>query len=313
MQLIPLISDIDSSERLLWLESLGRVLPEFRVLPSEQLSEAQARQARIAIVANPSPEELRRFPNLVWVQSLWAGVEKMVRMSELERVAIVRMQDPELARVMAEAVLAWTLYLHRDMPAYARQQKERVWHQRAYARPSERCVGVLGTGNLGQAAIQALLSSGFKVCSWSRTAREIEGVTHYAGSAQLPEMLSQCDLLVALLPLTPDTHHLIDEKRLAQLKPGASVINFARAAIFDYDALLQRLDSGALAHAVLDVYDQEPLPSDSPFWSHPSITVLPHISGPTEIGSACKIVQRNVRRYLAEGVIPASVDYHRGY
>ncbi|GGC09176.1 glyoxylate/hydroxypyruvate reductase A [Marinobacterium zhoushanense] len=310
---IPLIADIDPAEHALWLESLNAALPELEILASAQFSDEQAKVPNFAIVANPAPEELRRFPNLSWVQSLWAGVEKMVGMPELEQIAIVRMQDPELARVMAEAVLAWTLYLHREMPTYARQQQQKVWQQHLYTPPSERSVGVLGIGNLGQEAIHRLRANGFKVCSWSRSAQTIPGVTHYAGIDQLEPMLGQCDILVALLPLTEETRQLINAKRLDQLKPGASLINFARAAIFDYDAMLDRLDSGALKHAVLDVFEQEPLPPTSLLWAHPSITLLPHISGPTDIRSASRIVQQNIRRYLADGDVPEAVDYRRGY
>jgi len=310
---IPLIADIDPVEQTLWLQSLNAALPELEIQPSPRFGDAEAREPTFAIVANPRPEELRRFPNLVWVQSLWAGVEKMVRMPELERIAIVRMQDPELARVMAEAVLAWTLYLHREMPAYARQQRDRVWHQRPYTPPSQRRVGVLGSGNLGQAAIRSLQANGFDLCTWSRSPHRIEGVTHFAGIEQLDAMLGRCDILVMLLPLTPSTRHLLDGERLDRCKPGAALINFARAPIVDYDALVQRLDSGALSHAVLDVFEQEPLPADSPLWAHPSITLLPHISGPTDVGSAGRIVQANVRRYLADGSLPEAVDYRRGY
>jgi glyoxylate/hydroxypyruvate reductase A len=313
MQPVPLISDIDAAERALWLARFAELMPELDIRPSEQINDADARTARVAIVANPAPEQLRRFPALRWVQSLWAGVEKMVQMPELARVPIVRMEDPELARIMAEAVLTWVLCLHRELPEYARQQRERIWHQRLYTPPAEREIGVLGTGNLGMAAIAALKAQGFRVSAWSRAAKQIDGVSHYAGEEQLPLLLASCDIVVVLLPLTPQTRGLLNEQRLALLRPDASLINFARAAIVDYDALLRQLDRGALRHAVLDVFDTEPLPASSPLWQHPAVTVLPHVSGPTDIGSASLIVRDNLRRYFDHGEIPAAVDYARGY
>ncbi len=313
MQPVPLISDIDAAERALWLARFAELMPELDIRPSEQINDADARTARVAIVANPAPEQLRRFPALRWVQSLWAGVEKMVQMPELARVPIVRMEDPELARIMAEAVLTWVLCLHRELPEYARQQRERIWHQRLYTPPAEREIGVLGTGNLGMAAIAALKAQGFRVSAWSRAAKQIDGVSHYAGEEQLPLLLARCDIVVVLLPLTPQTRGLLNEQRLTLLRPDASLINFARAAIVDYDALLRQLDRGALRHAVLDVFDTEPLPASSPLWQHPAVTVLPHVSGPTDIGSASLIVRDNLRRYFDHGEIPAAVDYARGY
>ncbi|WP_432696961.1 2-hydroxyacid dehydrogenase [Marinobacterium sp. YM272] len=313
MHPIPLIADIDTDEHQLWLESLNRVLPDQQVVASEAIDDKQAESIEFAIVANPTPAELRRFPNLKWVQSLWAGVEKMVSMAELAEIPIVRMKDPELARIMAEAVLTWTLYLHRQIPTYQRQQAQHTWKQHIYLPPSQKRVGVLGTGKLGRAAIATLLTSGFNVSAWSRSPKQIDRVDHFAGSDGLDRMLPHCDILIALLPLTAETHNLMDEHKLSRLKPGASIINFARAPIFDYDALCRKLDEGHLDHAVLDVFNQEPLPDKSPLWSHPAVSVLPHISGPTDIGSASLIVQQNVQRYLQHGTLPDAVDYRRGY
>ncbi|TCK06116.1 2-hydroxyacid dehydrogenase [Marinobacterium mangrovicola] len=311
--LIPLIADIDAEELELWLESLNRVLPGQQIIASEEIDAPQAQGIEFAIVANPTPAELRRFPNLKWVQSLWAGVEKMVSMPELAEIPIVRMQDPELARIMAEGVLTWTLYLHRQIPTYLRQQQQHHWKQHIYQPPSQKRVGVLGTGNLGLAAIETLLANGFKVCAWSRSPKQIDNVEHFAGSDGLDAMLPQCDILIALLPLTDATRLLMNEQRLSRLKPGASIINFARAPIFDYAALVRQLDAGHLEHAVLDVFDQEPLPGTSELWEHSAISVLPHISGPTDIASASEIVRQNVSVYLMDGNIPETVDYQRGY
>lgn len=310
---IPLIANIEYNEYRKWQNHLNVTLPDFNVVLSNQLDDAQAQACEFAIVANPSPAELRRFSRLKWVQSLWAGVEKMMTMPELAQVAVMRMQDPVLADAMAEAVLAWTLYLHRDMPSYMRQQREKIWHQRAYQRASDRTVGVMGVGQLGLCALERLKPQGFKLVAWSRSAKTLAGVSHYQGEDQLASFLAQCDILVNLLPLTPTTRNLLNNTRLDQLPNNASIINFARAPIMDYTALVERLNAGQLAHAVLDVFEQEPLPSDSPLWEHPRITVLPHISGPTDPESACIIVRDNLMRYLQSGEIPTAVDYQRGY
>ncbi len=315
--LIPFIADIDPEEERIWLHTLTAALQSLPVAielrPSRQIADRDARDLQYAIVANPTPAELRRFPALVWVQSLWAGVEKMMKMPELANIAVVRMTDPELARVMAEAVLAWTLYLQRDMPAYLRQQREHRWQQHLYRAPAKCRVGVLGTGNLGRAALERLRANGYALSSWSRSASQIDGVQHHAGLERLSELLGQCDILVNLLPLTPDTAGLLDAERLAQCKPGAALINFGRAGTMDYAALRQALDSGHLSHAVLDVFDTEPLPADSPLWDHPAITLLPHISGPTDFASASRIACDNLEHYLCAGCLPEAVDFARGY
>ena len=126
-------------------------------------------------------------------------------------------------------------------------------------------------------------------------------------------MLGRADILVLLLPLTDATRGLIGADALARMKPGASLINFGRGALVDDAALLARLDAGLLEHAVLDVFAVEPLPEGSPFWAHPRVTVLPHISAPTNVASAAQIVADNLRRYFRDGTIPRAVDRRAGY
>ena len=309
---IPFVHRLTPDDEQLWLAAFRAAMPEVAVVPLRQLDAADCAAAPVAIVANPDPAELAALPALRWVQSLWAGVERLVR--ELPpQLGIVRLVDPQLAESMAEAVLAWTLYLHRDMPRYARQQAARQWEQHDLPLPSERRVGVLGLGHMGAAAAQRLFANGFPVTGWSSTPKAVPGIDCRTGGAGLDSLLAQSDIVVALLPLTPATHGLLDAARLARMKPGASLINFARGAIVNSAALLARLDARALDHAVLDVFTAEPLPPDDPFWRHPHVTVLPHISAPTNRGTAAAIVERNLRTWRDSGAMPATVDRARGY
>ena len=295
-----------------YLQILSAAMPEERLVPFRAMAAAEREAARIAVVANPDPAEVAALPGLVWVQSLWAGVEKLVGAFD-RPLPIVRLVDREMARTMAEAVLAWTYYLQRDMPAYARQQRERVWRPHAYRKPADTTVGLLGLGALGTEAAGRLTGAGFHVVGWSRTPKRIPGIDTAHGSDGLTAMLGRCDILVCLVPLTAETRGLVDAERLAVLKPGAALINFARGPIVVTDDLIAALDSGHLAHAVLDVFDVEPLPADSPLWSHPGVTVLPHVSGPTDMDSAAATVAGNVRSYRRTGQPPAGVDAARGY
>lgn len=318
---IVLIGRFAPGEEQLWLAALRRAMPEEGLMSCEEVDDPAA--VELAIVANPDPDVVRRFPALRWVQSLWAGVERLVAEPAFDRLPIVRMVDPELARTMAEAVLAWTLYLHRDMPAYLAQQRERQWLQLPYVAPAARRIGILGLGVLGQAAAGKLLAAGFPVQGWRRAARGAGA--HDAGSAaadraavfsgddELTAMVRQTDLLICLLPLTQHTRHRIDARLLGLLPRGASLINFGRGPVVHTPSLVDALDSGHLAHAVLDVFDEEPLPSTSALWHHPGITVLPHISADTDPQTASRIVAGNVRRWRATGRIPPTVDRQRGY
>lgn len=316
---IAFLGSLDAEEEGRYRAALAAALPEESVRPFRALNAPERAAVEIAIVANPDPAEVAQLSGLVWIQSLWAGVERLVRDLGPGAAPIVRLVDPELARTMAEAVLAWTYYLQRDMPAYRRQQDAGVWRPRPYRPPGDMMVGLLGYGALGRAAADRLTQAGFRVAAWTRSApsggHEKTGaaIATCSGPEGLTRCLGRSDIVVCLLPLTAETRGLLDAARFAELKPGAALINVARGAIVDTDALLSALDAGHLDHAVLDVFETEPLPADAPLWRHPGITILPHITGPTNPVTAAAVVAGNVRAYRTTGRIPATVDVTRGY
>jgi len=288
-------------------------MPEERICRLEAMSDDEVAACEVAIVANPDPAALARMPRLKWVHSVWAGVERLLESLEDTDLRIVRLVDPQLAQTMAEAVLTWTLYLHRDIPMYGRQQTERVWRALDYVKPQRRRVGILGLGALGSTAARALCQARFQVLGWSRERVHLEGVQTFAGADQLRLVLQQSDIVVCLLPLTPGTCGLLNQETLGHLPVGASLVNFARGAIVDDTALRRALDAGRLHHAVLDVFHQEPLPPSAWQWTHERVTVLPHCSGPTDRETASAIVAENIQRFRRTGEIPESVDRTRGY
>lgn len=313
MKYIALITDMDAQIEQQWLAVLQKILSNEQILLPDQITAAQTQQIDIAIVANPDPEVVAQFPNLIWIQSLWVGVEKLITTLPLEKIKLVKLNDPQLTQTMAEAVLAWTLYLQRNMPEYALQQAQKKWLPIPYKSAQETRVSVLGAGTLSMAAVDILNRHGYPVCCWSRNPKQLTSGQHFTGKLGLQSMLRKTDILINLLPLTPTTHHLIDNDLLKNLPKGSRLINFSRAAVIDTNALLALLDESYIAHAVLDVFDQEPLPVASAIWQHPSITVLPHISGPTNIYSAAEIAAENIKNYRATNIIPDSVDSKQGY
>jgi glyoxylate/hydroxypyruvate reductase A len=310
---LPFIAARDYDFANEWLAALQAAMPGETVVPLALLDEAERARCTVAVGANPEPQDLRSLPQLRWVHSVWAGVERMLADAGDPDLKIVRLVDPQLADTMAEAVLAWTLYLHRDMPRYLSQQRERLWRPHDYVRPQDKTVGLLGLGTLGEAAARRLVMVGFDVHGWSRTPRTLAGVTCHAGDGGLAQMLARTDILVCLLPLTAQTQGLLKDSTFGQLTRPAALINFARGAVVDDEALRRALDHGTLSHAVLDVFATEPLPADSWHWSHPAVTVLPHISAPTHRGTAAAIVAANLAAYRRDGVIPVHVDRSRGY
>jgi glyoxylate/hydroxypyruvate reductase A len=301
-------ADIDQ-----WLKILKKKLPKERIVKFSNLKKSDYKKIEVAIVANPNPTEVKKLVNLKWIQSVWVGVEKLVESFKSERVKIVRLVDPEMNRTMSEAVLSWVLYLHRDMHFYQVQQNKRVWKEADYIKPSKKIVSIIGLGELGSASAVKLIENGFNVCGWSRGKKNIKRVKSFTGELGLKNMLKQTDILVCLIPLTRKTKYLLNYKTLSYLKKGSSIINFARGAIINAKDLVKHLNSGRIKHAVLDVFEQEPLPKTSILWKHKNVTVLPHISAHTDMDTASSIVCKNIKMYRLKNRIPKSVNMVRGY
>ena len=315
--IISFVSQLIEQDQVAWLALLSSKLPNECIKLDKDLSADEKNQCEIAIVANPDPITLSQYPQLIWVQSLWAGVDALV--SQLTEYTpqpsfkLIRLIDPLLAQTMSEAVLTWVLYLHREMPKYLKQQKSSQWIQHRYLLPQERTVGILGLGKLGELSAKRLYANGFNVLGWSQSEKLINGVKCYLGDDGLITMVKQCNIIICLLPLTSETHQLIDHDLLKNLPQGASLINFARGGIIANEDLVNHLDNDHLEHAILDVFEQEPLPENDAYWSHDKITVLPHISAPTHFESAGDIVAKNIREYRLNGQLPVYIDWNKGY
>lgn len=312
-KIIPFVSDAHDQLKALWLHYLENEMSEYKIVLFENLSLNQIQNAKVAIVANPKSADIARMSNLVWVQSLWAGVEKLMQDIPDASFDIVRMVDPKMAETMAQSVLAWTLYLHKNMPVYKQQQMQKIWKQHIEILPEEKNIAVLGLGNLGISSVLKLQENGFNVLGWSRSKKDIQGVTTYYGDEGLNQMLTKADIVICLLPLTQATTNLLNKQKLDLLRPNTALINFARAKIINYKYLFEKIERSELSHAVLDVFESEPLGTDSILWDNPNITILPHISGPTNMKSASRIALKNINAYYQKGILPIFIDKKRGY
>ncbi len=248
------------------------------------------------------------------VLNLWAGVEGIVGNPTLTQ-PLCRMVDPAMTASMAEWVAAHVLRHHLGTDDHVLGQ-DGVWrhdNQRIPLLARERPLTILGFGELGQAVARVLMPFGFPLTGWSRGATAMEGVHCLAGAAGLQEALSGAAGVILLLPLTPATANILNARSLAWLAPGAFVINPGRGALIDDAALLAALDRGHLGHATLDVFRQEPLPPAHPFWSHPRVTVTPHIAAYTRPDTASRVIAENIRRGEAGEPFLHLVERGRGY
>ena len=265
----------------------------------------------VIVFAPGALEDFAPFTRLRAVLNLWAGVEQVLPIPGL-KAPLCRMVDPAMTEGMTEYVVTHVLRHHMGTDLDLARQ-DGVWRKRAVPIARERRVTVLGLGALGRAAAGALAALNFDVTGWSRTPREVPGIACRSGEEGLEAALSAAEILVTLLPHTPETECLLDARRLAMMPAGAAIVNPGRGALIDDDALLAALDAGHLAHATLDVFRTEPLPSDHPFWAHPQVTVTPHIAAETRPATASRVIAENIRRLVAGEALLHQVDRSRGY
>jgi glyoxylate/hydroxypyruvate reductase A len=285
------------------------------LLPDAGLDPAEV---RYAAVWKPTPGELAAFPNLSVVFNLGAGVDGLMIDPGLPKVPIVRVAVADLTARMTEYVVLHVLTHHRQELYLRASQREKRWAPKAQWPASAISVGVMGLGTLGTSAGIALTRFGFRVSGWSRTRREIDGIKCFHGEAQLDPFLRRTDILVCLLPLTPDTRHILNRRLFSKLSRnspmGAPVlINAGRGGLQNEADILACLDDGTLGAASLDVYETEPLPAGSPFWTHPKVQLTPHNAADTDPDEISKYVARQIERFEAGEALENVVDPVRGY
>jgi glyoxylate/hydroxypyruvate reductase A len=304
-----------SAER--WKRRFDEVCGDRRVL---RLPDAACDPAEIhyAAVWKPAPGELAAFPNLRVIFNLGAGVDALTADSTLPKVPLVRVAVRDLTDRMTEYVVLHVLMHHRQELYLRASQREKRWAPKFQWPASAVTVGIMGLGTLGSNAAEVLKRLGFRVSGWSRNPRQIDGVECFHGNTQLEPFLRRTDILVCLLPLTPDTRHILNRELFAQLNRtgpiGAPVlINAGRGGLQAEADILACLDDGTLGAASLDVYATEPLPADSPFWTHPKVILTPHNAADTDPDEISKYVAGQIERFEAGEPLENVVDLARGY
>jgi glyoxylate/hydroxypyruvate reductase A len=271
-----------------------------------------------AAVWKPAPGALAAFPNLRVIFNLGAGVDALMADKTLPQVPLVRVVVGDLTARMTEYVVLHVLMHHRQEPYLRESQRIKRWAPKFQWPASAVSVGILGLGTLGADAADVLRRIGFRVAGWSNSAKRIEGIECFHGKAQLDAFLQRTDILVSLLPLTPDTRHILNRDLFSKLNRtgplGAPVvINAGRGGLQNEADILSCLDDGTLGAVSLDVFAQEPLPPQSLFWTHPKVVLTPHNAADTDPDEISKYVAARIARFEAGKPLENVVDPARGY
>ncbi|MFH6782701.1 MULTISPECIES: 2-hydroxyacid dehydrogenase [Methylobacterium] len=294
-----------------WHDIFAREAPDLRLV--EWDPDGEAAQAPYLVAWTPPADLPRAMPRLEALFCIGAGIDHLPVGDLPAAVQVVRMVDPNLTASMVEYVVMAALALHRDLPFYRTEQAAGRWTPRPVLPATERRVGIMGLGVLGQAAARALAGFGFPVRGWSASRKTLDGIETFAGDAALRDFLSGTDILVCLLPLTPATRGLLDRTLFDRLPRGAGLVNAGRGGHVVEADLLAALDAGQLSGAILDVLATEPPAAGHPLLSHPLVMATPHVASATQPAGAARQVIRGVRAHLRGEPIAHAIDRQQGY
>ncbi len=297
-----------------WARALCAADPELKVRVWPEVGDPG--DIDVIIAWAPEPGQLLGFPNLKAILSLGAGVDQVLGLpdlAELAHVPLCRTVDDGLSLGMTHYVLLHVLRYHRRAPELEAMQRGHEWRFLVADAAAETSVGIMGLGEMGGLAAEKLVDLGFAVRGWSRSQKQLAGIDCFAGAQGLGPFLAGTRILVVLLPLTAQTRDIVNAETLGQLPQGAYLIAAGRGGHLVEADVLAALDEGQLAHATLDVFNSEPLPTESPFWDHPRVTVTPHNASDSAPGQVVPKLLENIHRTRAGQALLNQVDRRRGY
>lgn len=307
-----LFASSHSQDPDVWINPLRQALPGVELVQWDEAGTSTG--AELAIVWNPPETIFEREQNLRAVFNLGAGVDAILQRPGLtDKVDIYRLEDAGMAVQMAEYATWALLRASRRFDDYQRQQQEKTWHRLPDIQRDAWPVGVLGLGVMGSRVAQTLAGLDYPVAGWSRSPKQLDGVETWSGNDQFSGFLARSRVLINTLPLTSETHSILCRKTFEQLLPGACIINMGRGEHLVEADLLAMLDEGHIQHATLDVFAEEPLSSEHPFWTHPGVTVTPHMSAASLRDVSIRQTAEKIRAFIAGEPVSGLVERSRGY
>lgn len=295
-----------------WVKTLKKHLPETEVEVYPDIKNFN--EIDFALCWKPENGALAKFPNLKVIHSVGAAVDHITKTQKVkETQTICRIVDENLSNDMFEFLLAAILNHIKNLAVYQSQKEHQNWQPQTYKTFKDITVSILGVGNIGAFVAEKLAALGFKIKGWALNEKEIAGVSTFAGDKKLAQFLNGTDILINILPVTPQTENIINNHMLSQINKGGYFINVGRGEHLVEEDLIAVLNSGHLSGALLDVFKTEPLPTEHPFWKHPKIMITPHIASITNIESAAFLVVENYQNHLNGLPLKHTLSLTKGY
>lgn len=294
-----------------WKVEINTYLPEVKVeiFPDiENYSEVE-----FALCWKPEGDYYTYFPNLKVVQSGGAGIDHLFPQNIPSHLHICRIIDPMLKSDMFEHVLTCVMHSMKNFSTYIDEKENKHWRPLSYKSIGETNITVLGLGEIGGYVAEQMFRLGFQVKGWSNSTKDFPGVTSLTGAAGLGLAVENADFIVNILPLTDATYGILDRNLFNLCAKGTVLINVGRGDHLVENDLLHAIAEKNIAEAYLDVFHQEPLPQDHPFWDCPAIIITPHVASRTNIGSSVLQVVDNYCRMADGRPLLNEVSLEKGY
>jgi len=295
-----------------WEKILKEKLPNTLIEVYPKVKDSST--VNFVICWKPKNNVLSKFPNVKVIQSVGASIDHITNSQKISNSTIIsRIVDKQLSIDMWEFLVAVVLSEIKILPDYANQQRLKIWKQHQYQSIKNTTIAILGLGKIGGLVAENFANLGFKVKGWSSSKKEISNVHSFSGEHEFDDFLENSNFLINLLPLTKQTEGILNEKILQKLTTGTFLINVGRGEhLIDKD-LIKLLDSSHLSGALLDVFHEEPLPKNHPFWTHPKIKITPHIASLTNVESVINQVIENYQRFINNQELLHTVSIQKGY
>lgn len=295
----------------IWFERLKEKLPDEKIEIYPAITNPD--DVEFLVTWKPHQDYSKEFKNLKVVQSVGAGVDNLLHTALKDSIKVTRIVDPALKQDMLEHVVAFLFASMKNVIGYYMDQQNKNWNPQSYKTIHQTVITILGLGEIGQFVADNLIQLGFKVQGWSNSKKKREGMTTFAGRDELAKSIESCDFIINLLPLTPETQEILNLDVFKYCKAQPTLINVGRGGHLNDEDTIQALKVGYLKEAYLDVFHQEPLPENHPFWTHPNVFITPHIASITNPETAIDLVLENYNRFKSNQELKHEVNLKRGY
>lgn len=294
-----------------WQEKLAALFVDTKVEVYPEISNPN--DVEFIVAWKPHEGYIKEFPNAKVIQSAGAGIDHLLHTKLPEEVKVTRIVDEGLKQEMFEHVLACVMISMKNMYKYSKDKENKSWSPTSYQSIKETTISILGLGEIGKFVSEKLVNIGFKIKGWSNSHKQLNGVESFSGKDEVHKAINNTNFIVNILPLTNETKGILNRDLFSKVSENTVLINVGRGAHLVDNDLIDAIDSNLIKEAYLDVFNEEPLPIDHPFWENEKVFMTPHVASITNTSSALLQIEDNYNKMKQKAILNNEVSLEKGY